>query len=420
MAIATHLSAMRVTLPAIFATLLSALIAIAIDTPARAADSQAQVAGLSTASNIFGFRLLHVLVPDAADNAIISPLSIELALAMTYNGAAGETRTAIAKTLDASSFSAADFNRANRGLLDTISKADPAVILQIANALWVQAGFTIAPQFLALSRDTYDASAANVDFAGNPDRAADTINSWVSTNTHGKIPTIISEPSRTTQLVLTDAVYFKGRWTSAFNMGATTPRTFYLPGGSTLQTPMMTQSHDYAYFEDGRFQAIRLPDGNERFALYIFLPRDRKGLADFMRALDEPQWTEWTRKLVEQSGKIMLPRFEASYGTGLNRALATLGMGVALDPSEADFTDLHPRPPQLCIDDVEHKTWVKVDEEGTEAAAATSVAAEATSMIVGIQPPFEMVVDHPFFCAIAEGQSGAILFAGIVTDPTRH
>jgi serine protease inhibitor len=407
-------------LEATFCALLCAVITIAIAAPAGAADSQPPVAELSTASNVFGFRLLHVLVPDAGENAIISPLSIELALAMIYNGAAGETKTAIAKTLDASAFSAADFNRANRGLLDSIRKADPAVILEIANALWVQAGFAIAPQFLALSRDNYDAAAANVDFAGNPDRAAETINSWADRNTHGKIPTIVSKPSRSTQLMLTDAVYFKGRWTSAFVKSATAPRPFYLPDGSPVQTPMMTQSHDYLYFEDDRFQAIRLPYGNERFALYVFLPRDRKGLADLMRSLDEPHWAEWTSKLAGGRGTIVLPSFETSYGSQLNRALAALGMDVAFDPSKADFTALHPRPPQLYINDVEHKTWVKVDEEGTEAAAVTSIGVASAMVAVVRPPPFQMVVDHPFFCAIAERQSGAILFAGIVTDPSRH
>jgi serine protease inhibitor len=372
---------------------------------------------VSTPVNDFGFRLLRRLSDGNGANVIVSPLSVSLALAMTYNGAADETRNAIAKTLGAETLSDTDFNRGNRLLLDTIQKADPALQIEIANALWTQSGLSISSEFLKLTHDYFDASAESLNFEGDPGKAADVINSWVKEKTHGKIPEIIKNPSRSTVLVLTDAVYFKGRWSVPFDKKKTEPRIFHLQGGS-VTTPMMSQDGKYDYFETNSLQVIRLPYGNERLALYIFLPHKNAGLPALVRSLDESHWRQWTRKLVERKGKIVLPVFESTYSQRLNDALKAMGMRVAFGP-KADFSRLHPPPPPLRIDDVEHKTYVKVDEEGTEAAAATSVGIVAMAVMAS-PPPFQMVVDHPFFCAIAEQQTGALLFAGVVTDPSQR
>ncbi|MFZ0887058.1 MAG: serpin family protein [Candidatus Binataceae bacterium] len=371
------------------------------------------------AINDFGFRLLRALTNGSGENVIISPLSVSLALAMAYNGTAGETRTAMAKTLAVPPLSDDDFNRANHALLGTLRKADPAVQMEIANALWVQWGFPINSDFLKLSQDSYDASAQSLDFARNPREAADTINTWVDKNTGGKIPTIVARTDPNTRLVITDAVYFKGRWASPFNKKATETRTFHLQDGRSVTTPMMMQNGQYSYLENDSFQAIRLPYGNGRFVMYVFLPHTTSRLADFVRSLDETHWTEWTAKLSVRKGKIILPKLESTYGKTLNDALKAIGMAQAFDADKADFSRIHPIPPQLFINDVEHKTYIKVDEEGTEAAAATSVGIAATMALANRPPPFEMIVDHPFFCAVAEQHSGALLFAGVVADPTR-
>jgi serpin B len=191
-----------------------------------------------------------------------------------------------------------------------------------------------------------------------------------------------------------------------------------LQSGANVNAPMMIQTGEYPYFENDVFQAIRLSYGNGRFAMYVFLPRKPGGLPDLLRALDQPHWSEWTGKLVERKGRIVLPKFESTYSQRLDDALESMGMDIAFN-EKADFSRIHPPPPPLLISEVEHKTYVKVDEEGTEAAAATSVSVIAMS-VVASPPPFEMVVDHPFFCAIAEQQSGAFLFGGVVTDPTQR
>ncbi len=404
---------------------LTAMLALVVGlgSPARGGEPQATAAAggdISGGVNDFGFRLLHTLAAGAAENVIVSPLSVWLALAMTSNGAAGDTRTAIAKTIGVLPLKEQDFNRAGHELLVALRQADPAVTMEIANALWTQSGFAINPDFLNASREFYDAVSEGLDFQGNPDEAVAAVNAWVNKNTHGRIPTIIAKAERSTRLILTDAVYFKGRWQSPFDKKATEPRTFHVQADRLVQAPMMVKSGEFPYSENDRFQAIRMAYGNRRFAMYVFLPRKMTGLPDFVAMLDPQHWREWTDGLASRKGKIVLPRFESSYSKRLNDALETMGMAVAFNPAEADFSRIHPPPPPLSINDVEHKTWVKVDEEGTEAAAATSVGIVAMAMMAPRPQPFEMVVDHPFFFAIAEQQSGAILFAGIVSDPTRR
>jgi serine protease inhibitor len=264
----------------------------------------------------------------------------------------------------------------------------------------------------------YAAPVESVDFSTDPDRAAAKINAWVNRSTHGKIPTIVKSPDPNTRLILTDAVYFKGRWQRPFTKSATQPRPFHLQGTSPadIEVPMMVQDGEYQYFETDTLQAIALPYGNEHFQTYVLLPRGKGSLPDLMRSLDESHWREWTSKLSSREGTIVLPKFETTYAKQLNDALKSMGMAVAFDPSKADFSLIHQPPPSLYVGDVEHKTYVKVDEEGTEAAAATSVGVEEASE--EYPPPFKMIVDHPFFFAIGERQTQALLFAGIVTNPT--
>jgi len=371
---------------------------------------------VARAINGFGLRLVRTLADGGGANTIVSPLSISIALAMAYNGASGPTKTAMAKTLAIAASSDEEFNRNNRALLDRIQKADPAVQIEIANALWPQSGFRISPDFLRLSREFFDAAPEGLNFKENPQQAASRINEWVKQKTQSKIPEIVKDLSRSTVLVLTDAVYFKGRWMVPFDKQETKPRSFHLSADSSIRVPMMAHRGEYLYLETDSFQAIRLPYGNDQFAMYLFLPRNSTGLPDVLRSLDEPHWNQWLSMLLTHRGQIVLPRFELTYGHKLNDALAAMGMGLAFGP-DADFSRLCPPPQQLRISDVEHKTYMKVDEEGTEAAAATSVG--IVPKLVRATQPFEMVVDRPFFCAIVEKRSGAMLFAGVVTNPTQ-
>jgi serine protease inhibitor len=375
---------------------------------------------VSSATYDFGFRLLKALARDPKQNTIISPLGIAMAFAMAYNGAAGGTKTEIAKTLGLGSLSDDDINRANHSLMLTLAKADPAAQPEIANALWVQKDYPINPEFRTVCESFYDASAAGLDFLGDPKGAAAEINSWVDKNTHHRIPAIVGEIDPDTRLILTDAVYFKATWSFPFKKAETRPRPFRLMSGDSRQAAMMDQSRVYPYLENQNFQAIRLPYGNEeRYAMYVFLPRKTTGLPDFLRSLDERHWTQWTSQFAPNSGEIALPKFEATYSKQLSDTLKTIGMRLAFS-SAADFSriPLHPTSgTALFISEVEHKTWMKVDEAGTEAGAATSLIFELSAAF-GTSHPFVMIVDHPFFFAIAERQSSALLFAGVIMDPT--
>jgi serpin B len=370
---------------------------------------------VSSATDDFGFRLLKALAKDPAQNTIISPLGVATAFAMAYNGAAGATKTEMAKTLALASLGDEDINRANHYMMHILAEADSAVQTEIANALWVQKDYPINPDFRTVCESFYDASAASLDFIGDPAGAAAAINSWVDKNTHHRIPVIVAGIKRDTPLMLTDAVYFKGTWTSQFKKAQTRPRPFHLLSGNSRQTAMMDQSGDNSYLENQDFQAIRLPYGNKRYAMYVFSPRKMAGLPDFIRSLDETHWTQWISQFRQRSGEIVLPKFETTYSKQLNDTLQEMGMRSAFDRRAADFSRIHP---YLFISDVEHKTWVKVDEEGTEAAAATSIRMSLPVVVGASIPPFVMIVDHPFFFAITEQQSGALLFAGIVVDPT--
>jgi len=371
------------------------------------------------ASNGFGFRLLQSLKAGQAGNIIVSPVSLAMALAMTQNGAAGGTRAAIAKTLGVAAMSASEMNRANRQLLQLLGHADPSVQLDIANALWLQSGFAIEPDFVRVNRESYDAEVRNVDFQGHPDAAAQDVNDWTTLRTHRRIAKII-EPDSRLRFVVTDAVYFKGRWTEPFDKKETRPRRFYPLNRGPADIAMMRQTGEYHYFADVELQAIRLSYGNSRFVMYIFLPRPPLGrLARFVERLTTQRWSDWTTKLAaseEQRGEIVLPRFERRWGQKLNDELIRMGMGIAFG-SEADFSRAHQPPPPLQLSFVIQKTFMKVDEEGTEATAASAVGAVATSMAAPRGEPFEMIVDHPFFCAVTEQQTGAVLFAGAITNP---
>jgi serine protease inhibitor len=376
---------------------------------------------VSWATNDFGFRLLKALAKDPKQNTIISPLGVATAFAMAYNGAAGATKKEMAKTLDLGSLSDDDINRANQNMMHTFAKVDSAAQPEIANALWVQKEFPINPDFRTVCESFYEASATNLDFVGDPRGAAAEINSWVDKHTHHRIPAIVGEIDAATRLILTDAVYFKATWSFPFKKADTRQRPFHLMNGDSRQAAMMDQSDRFSYLENQNFQAIKLSYGSEGpYAMYVFLPRKTLGLPDFLRSLDEKHWTQWTSQFGENSGEIALPRFEATYSRQLNETLETMGMRLAFDDRKADFSriPLHPTSgTPLFISDVEHKTWMKVDEEGTEAGAATSVVIEETAEVSSAHP-FVMIVDHPFFFAITEEQTGAVLFARVVMDPT--
>ena len=242
-----------------------------------------------------------------------------------------------------------------------------------------------------------------------------TINDWVGRNTAGKIPKIIDRIDANDILFLINAIYFKGKWTAQFKKELTKQQPFTPADRNKIQVPMMTQSGSYQYYETPDFQAISLPYGNRRWNLRIFLPSAGRTLPQFLKSLTAANWDTWMRSFHKRDGDISLPRFRIEYEKELNNALKALGMEVAFDRSRADFSAMLQTSERAYIKQVKHKTFVEVNEEGTEAAAATSVGVQVTSVEVPMQK-FRMVVDRPFFCAIRDEQTGAVLFLGAINN----
>lgn len=364
--------------------------------------------GLVQAANDFGFRLLEeVAAEQGQDNLFISPLSVSLALGMTYNGARGETEQAMRQTLGLGELSREQINDGYRGLIDLLCELDPKVTVEIANSIWYRDGFDVLQAFVEVNVEHFDAVVRALDFADAG--AADTINAWVSEKTHGKIDEIVEPPiNAATVMFLINAVYFKGDWMLQFDPEDTREQAFHGPGGAR-QVPMMNMHTELAYLETDRAQIVDLPYGHGLYSMTVVLPKPEVDRAELIAGLDRNRWQQWMNGLVEQELTLALPRFELEYEKVLNDALIALGMGVAFGGA-ADFTGIR-ESGGLYISRVKHKSYVKVDEVGTEAAAVTSVEVRETSISNA------MIADRPFLFVIHDKHSGALLFMGQIVDP---
>jgi serpin B len=306
-----------------------------------------------------------------------------------------------------------ELNRAYAQLRKALESADPKVELDIANSLWARKGIVFNPDFIARDKEFYGAEVTALDF-GDPGSAA-TINSWVADKTKGKITNIVDRIDAQSILFLINAIYFKGKWSIEFDKAKTTNDNFTTGAAQQKRVPMMHQSGKYNYYEGKNFQAVSLPYGDGRASMYIFLPAAGSNLDDFEKNLTAANWESWMKQFAKTQGSIAVPRFKVEYEVGLNDALKALGMGIAFDPDRADFTGIVEGSARAYISRVKHKTFAEVNEEGTEAAAATSIEMRVTS--ARIEKTFQMVVDRPFFCAIRDNKTGTVLFVGAITDP---
>ncbi len=372
---------------------------------------------LVSANTRFAFHLFSELVGDGVEeNLFVSPPSIAFALTMTLNGADAETYEAMAEALEISDLTLEEINEANAVLMAWLEQADPKVQLFIANSLWAREGIPFRQEFMEVNTEYYGAEVTNLNF--RDPRAVDVINGWVNEATREKIPTIIDRIPPEAILYIINAIYFKGLWTEPFDEADTREEPFTLPNGSEVIHPLMHQTEYYRYLEDPGFQAVSLPYGEDgRFSMYVFLPDEASSLDEFLGKLSSETWEDWMSRFRSMKGSLGFPKLEVEYETLLNEVLSDLGMGVAFDPGGADFSRMYRVSAfqNVYIDRVKHKTYVKVDEEGTEAAAVTSVGIGITS---GPTEFFHMIVDRPFFFAIRDNETGTILFMGTVVDPT--
>jgi serine protease inhibitor len=368
---------------------------------------------LTQAQLTFGLTLFdHLRQASPEQNVLVSPTSVALALALAYNGAEGDTQAAIATALQIQGLDIDQINQGNQALTQHLTQLDPEVALEIANSLWINQQLPVRDDYIERMQTAYGAEVAVLDFSLPATR--DRINSWVKQHTHDRIPTIVDQLPAEQLLVLVNAVYFKGAWSEAFDPDRTAERPFTLGNGDTIQHPLMAQNDDYLYLETDQFQAISLPYGNESLSFEVILPAADTDLATVADQLSADTWQGWMNQMRSRPGTIQLPRFQFEYETNLIPTLEAMGMGVAFDPSKADFSGLTPL--SAVINQVRHKTFIEVNEEGTEAAASTAIGIMPTSIQIP-EEPFQMVVDRPFIAAIRDRQTGTLLFVGAIVDP---
>ncbi len=373
------------------------------------------------ANTAFAFELLaRTCGSDTHQNLFVSPLSVSIALSMTANGAAGTTAETMAEVLRFAGMERAELNQTMADLQTVLERADSSVQMTIANSLWGRRGIQFNEGFFERNRRFYGAKVSTLDFA-SPD-ALPTINGWVSDSTNGMIDRILDRIPPAAVLYLINAIYFKGQWMVEFDPSRTEALPFHRADGGETPVPMMNQSDSYRYAEDNAVQAVRLPYGKDRLAMYVFLPRPSHSLDGFLDGLDEETWTAWMARLAPMEGDVRLPRFKIEYECTLNDALIAMGMGVAFSPEGADFSEMLADPKvsdsaRLFISLVKHKAVVDVNEEGTEAAAVTVVEMKATS-ISAPRERFTFVADRPFFFAIRDDRTGSIVFMGTLYDPS--
>ena len=366
---------------------------------------------LVDANTGFGFNIFRKLTAEDGDsNVFISPLSILLALSMTYNGSVGETNLGMAEALGFSEFDLEELNSGFHDLLVSIMNADSDIELSIANSIWYKLGYNINQDFIDRNKKYYSSEVNEIDFT--KPGVLDTINGWIEDETKGKIEKMLDVIPPDAVMYLINAIYFKGNWTNPFNEDLTVDDDFYLPDGTTKKVPMMSQEGNFAYFNGDGFSAVKLPYGQEKMAMFIILPDEGVEIDSVIESLDEESWNLIMQSFSGTEVSLIMPKYKMEYGVKrLNDVLTNLGMGIAFSP-EADFSGISPG---ILISQVLHKAVIEVNEKGSEAAAATVV-----EMVESAMEPTEIVqfiVNRPFFFTISDDRSGSILFMGKVVEP---
>jgi serpin B len=363
-------------------------------------------------SNRFGFELLRQVWKEEAkeNNLMISPLSVELALAMTYNGAGGSTKEAFEKVLHVAELPTQDLNTSLHDLTKALMEVDPRVTMEIANSIWYRNTFHVEDAFLETNKKYFDAEVRPLDFSDPNSKKI--INGWVDEKTHHKIPEIIDDIDPSSFMFLINAIYFNGKWKYRFDKKNTSRRPFYITPETTREVPMMTQKGNFLHTANDLFSAVELPYGRGNYSMVFLLPTPEKSLDEVVEALTPENWQQWLNAFDTLNDlTVYVPKFTFSYKKKLNDPLIDLGLGVAFS-GNADFSGINPDL-DLCISEVRHKTFIKVDEEGTEAAAVTSVEIRFTSA----GPGNTFLLDRPFLFVIREKYTNAVLFIGRVSHP---
>ncbi|MCE5204678.1 MAG: serpin family protein [Porphyromonadaceae bacterium] len=344
-------------------------------------------------------------------NFMVSPLSLSMALAMTMNGASGETAKAMKQTLRLENYSEVEINDYYKKLKEALLKTDPTTKLSIANAIFANRQVAIHPDFIKTNQSYYDATVQPVDFSDAA--TAGIINKWASDQTQGLIKKVIDQTDARDLMYLLNALYFKGIWTTKFDLKNTSLKPFAGKDGVVTPVETMQQKAKFNYMEDQVLQMVQLPYGNGAFSMMVLLPREGKNLNDVVAVTRQSDyWSNLKSELREAEVDLFLPKFKTEYSKKLNDVLTKMGMGNAFTDA-ADFSGITDTPARISF--VKQDTYISTDESGTEAAAVTTVGMVLTSMPV--QPQHVIFhADRPFIYVIQENSTGAILFMGAVKN----
>lgn len=381
----------------------------------------AEVAGLVTGDTDFAFDLFRAAVGEGG-NVLLSPYSVAAALTMTYAGARGETAAEMANALQFGVDSGRIHTIRNALDLQITAEPDTAIpeddrepfSIEVANSLWGQSGYPFVDEFLTVLAENYGAGLNLVDFVAAAEQARQEINTWVEEQTNGRIVDLIPAGviDSMTRLVLVNAIWFKANWDTPFDPDATSDGSFTTAAGDAVTVPMMHGGGPLQYVNGDGYQAVRIPYAGDA-SMLVIMP-DVGSFSDVVAELDSEFIGSISDAAAAAEVKLTMPRFEFRSEFALVPALEQLGMHAPFDPSSADFTGMT-ESRELFISDVIHQAFISVDEQGTEAAAATAVIMRLTS---GGGEPVTVTLDRPFLFAIQHDTTGEILFLGQVTNPS--
>ena len=363
-------------------------------------------------SNDFGIELFTKVAETDKKNLMLSPLSASTALTMLLNGCGGDTYTQLQGTLNyPAGMTIGDINEAYKSLVDQLLKADPKVKLALANAIFYRNGFVVKQPFLSTMSNDYAATIDGFDFSAPS--ALTTINKWANDNTAGKIPKVLDEISGDAVMFIMNALYFKGDWSYQFDKSETQERPFHPDGGSTVNVSTMKSEVGTRVFYGGNYKVVEMPYGRTNFTMVVVVPTETLGT--FYPSLTPQVWDEITSGLDEKDEFekliVYMPKFKFSYEKYLNDQLKSMGMVDAFSPSLANLSGI--TDGSVYVSFVKQDTFVEVDEEGTEAAAVTTIAIRDS---MPSQPP-QFVIDKSFIFAIRERTTNTLLFIGQVVNP---
>jgi serpin B len=365
---------------------------------------------LISSENSFALDIFKKVIENSSEseNIIISPLSISSALSMTLNGASGDTRSAMLDALRLKGLTPEIINSSYKDLTGALLNIDKRVLTSIANSVWTANNFVVKKPFIDILTQYYTAESKSFD--PNDPLVPKQVNSWVESKTNGLIKNMLDQLDKNTVMLLINAIYFKGTWTTQFDKAKTIQGSFIRTDGAVAQVPMMKQSSDFKIYTGEGFTLAEFPYGQANFVMDVILPAGNSGINNLLPSVTDQNLNGWLNLMSTRKADVSFPKFKYGYKKELKSILSDMGMGIAFTEN-ADFSNISDI--NLLISFILHQAFIETNEEGTEAAAATIVGIEPTAII----SPYNLNLDHSFLYIIRETTTNTILFMGRVSDP---